>query len=208
MDFKEQVRQWISPDARSLLGLMLESGGAGDEDVTIAFTDIADHTSFTDRLGDDAARALVKAHDRIVRAELAGVGGREVKHTGDGIMASFPSAARALRFAVSVQRSVAAWNARHEPAAPLRVAIGLNSGSPIADHGDLFGTAVIVASRITDRAAGDQILVADVVRQLASGKGFTFLPRGSETLEGLSEAVPLFEVVWQQDSAAERAAAG
>jgi adenylate cyclase len=172
---------------------------AGDADLTVLFTDIEDYTGLTERLGDRASRELVRVHDRIVRDAVAACGGREIKHTGDGIMACFASASRALEAAVSIQKNAEASNLeRSEPGWPLRIAIGMNTGAPILDDGDLFGTAVIVASRLTDCASGGQVLATEVVRLLAAGKGFEFRSAGSRCLEGMSEEVPLFEVVWQE----------
>ena len=71
---------------------------------TVLFTDIVGSTSLTQRLGDDAAMTMVGVHDSIVRAALAAENGREVKHTGDGIMAAFFSAASAIRCGIKVQQ--------------------------------------------------------------------------------------------------------
>ncbi|MBI5505034.1 MAG: adenylate/guanylate cyclase domain-containing protein [Deltaproteobacteria bacterium] len=208
MDIKEELRKLVPSGAFGLLGIERASTEPiGDADLTLLFTDIDDYAAITDRLGDDASRRLVRAHDAIVRAGLAAAGGVEVKHTGDGIMAYFSAASRALGCAVAVQRAVAAHNAEGAHAAELRLAIGLNSGAPIAEDGDLFGTAVITAARITDRADGGQILISDVVRQLAAGKGFRLRALGTEFLAGLSEPVPLFEVLWQEEGVAPASAA-
>ena len=117
--------------------------------------------------------------------------GSETKHTGDGIMASFPSASRAIECAVAVQRAIA-----EHANTQLRVRIGLNAGEPVAEDADLFGTAVNLAKRICDQAEPGQILVADVVQQLAAGKGFTFADKGEATLKGFEKPVRLHEVVW------------
>ena len=71
------------------------------------FTDIVDSTSLTQKLGDEMAMEFLRLHDRIVRDALAAAKGREVKHTGDGIMASFVSAAAAVRCAMQIQRELA-----------------------------------------------------------------------------------------------------
>lgn len=201
MDIRQEIRKLVPAGALELLGIE-QSGGAeplGDADLTILFTDIDDYTAITDRLGDRAARKLVVEHDRIVRAALSQGGGREIKHTGDGIMAWFPSASRALQAAVLVQQAARNWTAAGRRQAPLRIAIGVNSGAPIACDGDLFGTAVNVAARLTDCAGGGQIVASEVVRLLAAGKGFRFRLLGTRCLEGMVEEVPLFEVVWQEE---------
>jgi len=201
MDFKHEIRKLVPAGALGLLGI--DRFGAeplGDADLTVVFTDIDDYTALTDRLGDRAARELVRVHDRIVRTALLDGGGREIKHTGDGIMACFASASRALQAAVSIQEAVLTWNLADGQPAQLHVAIGMNSGAPIVDDGDLFGVVVNVAARVTDCARGGQILTSDVVRQLAAGKGFCFRLFDTRCLEGMAEAVPLFEVVWQEEA--------
>jgi adenylate cyclase len=108
-------------------------------------------------------------------------------------MVSFTSASKAVECAMAIQQTLAQHN-QESPDLPIRVRIGLNAGEPIAEEQDLFGTSVIVASRIAERAQAGQILVSDVVRQLAAGKGFTFEERGRVTLKGLSERFRLYEV--------------
>jgi hypothetical protein len=92
-------------------GAALATGGAAHERDpgirTILFTDIVGSTELTQRLGDDAAMALLRVHDSIVRDALAACGGRAVKHTGDGIMACFVSAVAAARCATRIQSELA-----------------------------------------------------------------------------------------------------
>jgi adenylate cyclase len=155
-------------------------------------------TATTQRLGDAKAQELVRAHNAIVREALAANGGSEIKHTGDGIMASFPSASGTLECAIAIQRGVAERHA--EPVgASLRVRIGLNAGEPIAEDQDLFGTAVQLARRICDQAAPGEILASNVVRELAAGKGYLFSDRGEVVPKGFDEAVRLYEVRWQEN---------
>jgi adenylate cyclase len=78
------------------------------------------------------------------------------------------------------------------------VRIGLNAGEPVAEEGDLFGTAVIEAARIAAAAKGGEILVSNVVRELAKGKEFVFADRGDVTLKGFEEPVRLYEVKWEE----------
>jgi class 3 adenylate cyclase len=163
--------------------------------VTILFTDMEGSTALTQRVGDAKAREVLRAHERIVREALRAHGGSEVKTMGDGFMASFSSATRALECAVAMQRAFAAHNEAAEE--PIRVRIGLNAGEPIAEEADLFGTAANLAARIAAQAAGGEILVANVVRELAAGKGFLFADRGDVALRGFEDPVRLFEVQWK-----------
>ncbi len=165
--------------------------------LTLLFTDITSSTALTQRLGDAKAQELVRAHNAIVREALAAHGGTEIKHTGDGIMASFSSASRGLECAIAIQKAVAA-RAEEASGSALGVHIGLNAGEPVAEDDDLFGTAVQLARRICDQASGDEILVSDVVRQLVAGKGFLFSDRGEVVLRGFEDPVRLYEARWRE----------
>ncbi len=169
---------------------------------TILFTDVEGSTALTERLGDAKARELLREHERIVREALKAHGGSEVKTMGDGFMASFSSATKALECAIALQRSFAERNDSAEE--PIKVRIGLNAGEPIAEddpggRGDLFGTAVIMAARIAAKADGGEILVADVVRQLVAGKEFLFNDRDETELRGFEDPVRVYEVRWRED---------
>jgi class 3 adenylate cyclase/pimeloyl-ACP methyl ester carboxylesterase len=163
---------------------------------TVLFTDVEGSTALTQRLGDAKARELLRQHERIVREALTAHGGSELKTMGDGFMASFSSATRALESAIAMQRSFAQHNQSAEE--PMVVRIGLNAGEPIAEDEDLFGTAVIEAARIAAAAKGGEILVSNVVRELAKGKDFVFVDRGDVTLKGFDEPVRLYEVRWEE----------
>ena len=162
---------------------------------TILFTDVEGSTALTQRLGDAKARELLREHERMVREALKTHGGSEVKTMGDGFMASFSSATKALECSIAMQRAFAQHNESAEE--PINVRIGLNAGEPIAEDEDLFGTAVNRAARITAEAKGGEILVANVVRELAEGKDFLFADRGEVSLKGFDEPVRLHEVRWQ-----------
>jgi class 3 adenylate cyclase/pimeloyl-ACP methyl ester carboxylesterase len=189
-------------------------GGDGDRQgapapsglVTVLFTDMEGSTTLTQRLGDAKAQEVLRAHNSIVRDALKACGGSEIKHTGDGIMASFPSASRALECAIAVQRAFEEYNAAllrqaqdaHTEPVEVRVRIGLNAGEPIEEEKDLFGTAVQLAARICARAEPGQILVPTVVRELAAGKGFLLADLGEVALRGFEDPVRLYEVRWRE----------
>jgi class 3 adenylate cyclase len=178
-------------------------GGDGDRQetpapsglVTILFTDMEGSTTLTQRLGDAKAQEVLRTHNTIVRDALKACGGSEIKHTGDGIMASFVSVSGALGCAIAIQRAVAAL-VREDPEMPLRVRIGLNAGEPVAENQDLFGTAVQLAARICAHAEPGQILVPTVVRELAAGKEFLLADLGKIALRGFEDPVRLYEVRW------------
>jgi class 3 adenylate cyclase len=164
---------------------------------TVLFTDVEGSTALTDRLGDAKARELLRAHERLVREALKAHGGSEVKALGDGFMASFSSATKALECAIAIQSAFAERNESAEE--PILVRVGLNAGEPIAEDEDLFGASVNRAARIAAMAQGGEILAANVVRELADGKGFTFADNGEATLNGFEKPVRLHEVRWRDD---------
>ncbi|MGB6837524.1 MAG: alpha/beta fold hydrolase [Dehalococcoidia bacterium] len=201
----------ILPDepATEVLGKAVEEFlGEGEEEAgeglaagnvhTILFTDMEGSTTLTQRLGDAKAQEVLRTHNTIVRDALKAHGGSEIKHTGDGIMASFPSASRALDCAIVIQRDVAA-RVQKQPEMPLRVRIGLNAGEPIAEDKDLFGTAVQLAARVCAHAEPGQILAPTVVRELAAGKGFLLADLGQAALRGFEDPVRLYEVRWREE---------
>ena len=159
----------------------------------ILFTDMEGSTTLTQRLGDAKAQEVLRIHNDIVRDALAAHDGSEIKHTGDGIMASFRSASGAIDCAAAIQEALSSYN-ESNPETPLRVRIGLNAGEPVAEEEDLFGTAVQLASRIAARAEPGQVLVSDVVRQLAAGKGFLFSDEGDVALRGFDDPIRLYGV--------------
>jgi class 3 adenylate cyclase/pimeloyl-ACP methyl ester carboxylesterase len=194
-------------DTKAVLGAISQFMGEGEEAAaaeapaagafrTILFTDVEGSTALTERVGDAKAREVLRAHERIVREALQSHGGSEIKHTGDGIMASFPSATWAVESAIAMQRAFAEYNETAEE--PIRMCIGLNAGEPITEEKDLFGTAVNMAARIAAKAEGGEILASDVVRQLVAGKGFLFADRGEVELRGFEESVRLYEVRWRE----------
>ena len=171
---------------------------------TILFTDMEGSTSLTQRLGDARSMAVLRAHDRIVEEALGRHGGSEVKHTGDGLMAAFPSVVGAIESAVQIQRRLAE---AERSGIPVRVRIGMSAGEPVTERNDLFGAVVQLAARLCSRAEPGSVLVSNAVHDLALGKGFVFRKRGRLSLKGFDEPVHIFEVVWQPPLSVETAVA-
>jgi class 3 adenylate cyclase/pimeloyl-ACP methyl ester carboxylesterase len=159
---------------------------------TVLFTDLVGHTEMMSRLGDERGRAVLREHEDITRNVLKQYGGTEVKTMGDGFMASFGSVTKSVECAIALQRAFAGREGE-----PLSVRVGLNAGEPIEEDGDLFGATVILASRIAAKAEGGEILVADTVRGLCSGKGFLFADRGEFVAKGFEEPVRVYQVSWR-----------
>ncbi len=160
---------------------------------TILFTDIVGSTSLTQTMGDEAAMELLGVHDTVVRDALTALGGREVKHTGDGIMASFVSAASAVRCASQIQRELGGPDKADRP---VKVRIGLAAGEPVEHHQDLFGLTVQLAARLCAHAEPEQILVSNVVAELCIGKILPFHDLGEVTLKGFDRPVRAHAVIW------------
>jgi len=159
----------------------------------VLFSDIVDSTGMTSRIGDARARTIVRAHNAIVARCLDARGGRLVKATGDGAMAEFPSVSQAVGCAVDVQLSLAAHSAER-PDEAIQVRIGINAGEPLSEDDDLHGLVVSTAARICDQGKGGDIIVSNVVRELAVGKGYAFVGLGPTALRGIGEPIELFRV--------------
>jgi class 3 adenylate cyclase len=159
----------------------------------VMFTDIVDSTGMTARLGDARAVELVRAHDALVRRALREEAGREVKHTGDGIMAAFADADAAVRSARAIQRAIEAFNLGSD--VPLALRIGLDAGEPIADSNDLFGVTVQRAARLCQAAKVGAIVISEAVR-VALARPVPLTPLGAQPLKGFALAEPAYEVAW------------
>jgi class 3 adenylate cyclase len=163
---------------------------------TVLFTDIVGHTEMMRRLGDAKGRDVLREHERITRETLVQHGGAEIKTMGDGFLASFGSVSAAIECAIGLQRSFAAHS--NSMPEPLHVRVGLNAGEPIEEEGDLFGSTVIMASRIAAQAGAGEILLPETLRHLLSGKSYVYADRGETTLKGFEDAVRLYEVRWRE----------
>lgn len=166
--------------------------------VTVLFTDIAGSTNMTQALGDVLAQQVVRAHNKVVRDALHKFNGVEIKHTGDGIMASFSKTSHGVEAAVEIQKGAVEYSTAN-PDLPLGLKIGINAGEPIAEDDDLFGATVQMAARIVDKAEAGQIFVSATVKGLCSGKNFDFTARPGFTMNGFDGTVTLYELPWNAD---------
>ena len=161
----------------------------------IMFTDLKDSTLMTTLYGDTKALHLLHIHNALTRNALKAHRGREVKHTGDGIMACFAAVPDAVGCAIAIQRAFAAHN-KENPEAPLYLRIGLSAGEPIEEHGDLFGKAVQLAARLCAHAEPGRILVDQVMLDQWQGRELPFSDLGEVTPKGFDHAVRVYEVNW------------
>ena len=161
---------------------------------TILFTDIEGSTAIADQLGTSGFIALLTEHDLIIRRALVASRGREVKHTGDGIMASFDEVADALECALAIQ---AGFSARIDGGAKpeYRVRIGMAAGEPVDHNDDLFGPTVSLARRVCDAAKPGDVLVSDLVHELGTVSGFSFAGVDPRAVKGFAKPVPVFKLL-------------
>ena len=155
----------------------------------ILFTDIVSSTALTERMGDVAFRDASRALDAGLRAAIRDAGGAAIdgKLLGDGVLATFPSAAQAIDGA----RRCLALSAASE----LGLHIGLHAGDVIREDNNVYGGAVNIASRICGLSAPGEILVSDVVRGMArSSAGVEFEDRGEQEMKGVGEPVRVYAV--------------
>jgi len=162
----------------------------------VMFTDLVGSTEMTARLGDSAALELVRTHDALVRRGLGAFGGREIKHTGDGIMASFDKVANSVRAAADIQRRFAAYNAGASET--LSVRIGIDAGEPVEEHNDLFGSTVQLASRLCSEAEADGVIVSGFARALCEEEDAArFVALGERRLKGFADKAEVFRYEWR-----------
>jgi class 3 adenylate cyclase len=162
----------------------------------IMFTDLEGSTLMTSTLGDAKALHLLHVHNALTRNALREKGGHEVKHTGDGIMASFADIAQSVECAVAIQKAFTEHNLQN-PGEAMHLRIGISAGEPIEEGGDFFGNTVQLAARLCAHAAPDQILVADVVRKLCRDVALSFDDLGEIVPKGFQSAVHVHRVNWQ-----------
>ena len=163
------------------------------EQATIVFSDIVSSTDLVTQLGDAAARNIFLKHDQIVRGQLRKYDGRELQNLGDGFMLSFESASAAIKCACNIQKEIS------KNLSSIKVRMGINTGEVVRREGrHPFGQAVVLASRIASKAKGDEVLVSDVTRHLASGSKLPFSEKRRFKPKGFDETIKLYEVYWKE----------
>jgi len=152
---------------------------------TVLFTDLVDSTRRAAEIGDHRWRALLAAHDEVVRREIDRFRGREIKTLGDGFLATFDGPARAVRCAAEIAEAM--------PALGLEIRCGVHTGEVEIKGEDIGGIAVNIAARIAALAESGKVLVSRTVRDLVAGSNLRFEDRGAHMLKGLSESMILYE---------------
>ncbi len=184
-DIGSVLNDWNLPEKRSAVPSVF----------TFVFTDIVGSTAMTQQLGNAGAQKAVRAHNTAVRGALQKNRGREVKHTGDGIMAVFPDPVSAVQATIQMQREIFAHNGAN-PSIPVSIRVGVNVGEAVEEDNDFFGAAVQMTARICDKASKGNIWVSQAVKDACKGQKIGFIPRGKFEMKGIQGSKPLFEVGW------------
>ena len=151
---------------------------------TILFVDVVASTEMLERVGDAAWRDVLGQHHETIQLELDRYRGREVDRAGDGLLALFDGAARAIECADRIARRARSMG--------LEVRAGLHTGEVEMVHGGVRGVAVHVASRIAALASPGEVLVSGTTRELATGSHLRFASRGTHRLKGLADEREVF----------------
>jgi class 3 adenylate cyclase/alpha-beta hydrolase superfamily lysophospholipase len=181
----------------ALLGDRAKDAPATPSGMTaILFADIVDSTALTERLGDVAFRHKARELDSTLRAIIVENNGTAIdgKLLGDGVLATFPSAAKAIEAALACAR------AGNEGDLPLH--LGIHAGDVIREDGNVYGGAVNIAARVAAVSNAGETLVSGTVRDLArTSAGVSFEDRGEQSLKGINDPVRLFAVNWRDTTA-------
>ena len=154
---------------------------------TVLFTDIVDSTRRAAELGDARWREALAGHDRAIRQVLERFRGREIKTTGDGFLATFDGPARGIRAAMAIRDALAEQG--------FEVRSGLHTGEVELAGNDIAGIAVHIAARISALASAGEVLTSNTVKDLVTGSGIVFEPRGAHMLKGIDDAWQVFAAV-------------
>lgn len=179
------LEDWSAPQRKSLVPRV----------VTFVVTDIVDASGLSQRLGNLHTQRVIKAHDEAVLKAMESNRGTKVRHTGDGIIATFPDPARALAAAQSIQQRLEEHNKRM-PHLSANVRIAINAGEAIEDAGSFFGTAVKMTAQLCEMAKAGQILAGDVIRSFCKSSTQAFSPFGEIAVPASDKMKTVYEVSW------------
>jgi class 3 adenylate cyclase len=165
--------------------------------VTILFTDLVSSTELLQRAGDDQAERIFKAHHRLLSGAVQEHGGHEVKWLGDGLMVAFDSTRDAVLCAIEMQQA----SSRPTAGERLEIRVGLNVGEAFLEESDYFGSSVVIARRLCDRASAGQIFATDIVMRLLGERGAAIATTdlGMLELKGISAPVASVEIKYERD---------
>jgi len=172
-------------------------------DLAVVVTDVQGSTATTDRLGDDEAYALLRAHNALIRAQATAHAGVIVKSMGDGFILSFERPADALACAVAIQRCMADFR-REQTVAALHVGVAIHAGRFIVEADDLFGKDLFVAFRVLANVVPDGVLVTEAFRERLP-EHIDLGPPSTLNLAGIAAAQTAYAVDWRRGVTTETA---
>jgi class 3 adenylate cyclase len=187
----DDLASWAADERTEIVNI-----AASDGTVTLLFSDIEGSTELNHRLGDAAWVRLLAAHDTVVRSRVERYRGQVVKTAGDGFMVAFRDAEAACRAALGVQRDLR--RSLDPKLRPVRVRIGIHTGTVVSRDGDYFGRNVAMAARVADKAVGGEVLAsAAVVEALDDDAAVELVKAADVELRGLPDRHELFRVEWR-----------
>lgn len=184
-ELKTLLDEWCNPDTGIDIPVIH----------TFMFTDILDTNALSEQLGKMTMQKVVRAHNKCVRDALERFDGHEVKHTGDGIMATFKTPTDAVNATVQIQQEIDLFS-REKPELTFEVRIGLHVGEAVAEENDYFGAAVQTTARICAEADAEEIWVSDEIRSAYTESQDVFVDCGAFSLKGIDQPKNLFRVEW------------
>ncbi len=203
-NLEEAIQSWRFPDMKKTKKSNEQDKGNSKTSTTsqaeperkfvaVLFTDIVDSTLNQQTKGEEWMMQVIRAHNDIIREAILRYAGVEIKHTGDGIMASFPAVVGSVEAGLAMQRGVQAFSGAMKDMA-FQIRVGISAGEPIHENGDLFGTPVNMAARVLDKAGSEQVAVSSIVMEMCRGKPFSFNSTGQFDLKGFDDAQTVYEV--------------
>jgi class 3 adenylate cyclase len=178
---------WVTVEWTSARTFGVAPEGPGERVLaTVLFTDIVGSTATMERIGDAAWRDLLSTHNRVLREELNAFRGREVSTTGDGFLAVFDGATRAVRCGAAMARSADAIG--------LAIRVGLHTGEVEFVGPDARGVAIHAAARVLSLAGPGQVLISSTTKDLLEGSGLVLDDVGAHALKGLAGERHLFRL--------------
>jgi class 3 adenylate cyclase len=164
--------------------------------ITLLFTDLVNSTEHLQLEGDELGDRVFRIHHRLLREAIASAGGQELQWLGDGVLAAFPSVAEAVRCAITIQQTAG----KSSSGSKLEIRIGIHLGEVLRRDDGYFGTPVVTARRLCDRAEPGQILCSRIVADLLSSRNaFGFRDLGDLKLKGLAAPLGVCEVIYEHN---------
>jgi class 3 adenylate cyclase len=175
---------------------------AEPQQMTFLLTDIVGSTALTSQIGNAGAQRVVRAHNAVARAAAKAFRGREIKHTGDGMLIMFPDSTAGVRAAIDIQQEAFGYT-QDNPTAPLVLRVGLHTGEAVVEDGEYYGSGVTLATAACALAEPNEICCTQTIRNKVPST-FRFEEMGARTLKGSAEPVPMHRALWEPKRSASK----